>query len=78
MVKVCYGLTETSPVTHQSFPTDPAEKRVATVGKPHSHVEVSILLFIDIDNTVIHSESLKIFIVYKTSVPMYSVLLKLN
>lgn len=73
-------MTETSPVTHQSFPTDPAEKRVATVGKPHSHVEVSILLFIDIDNTctVIHSESLKIFIVYKTSVPMYSALLQLN
>lgn len=71
-------MTETSPVTHQSFPTDPAEKRVATVGKPHSHVEVSILLFIDIDNTVIHSESLKIFIVYKTSVPMYSAILQLN
>lgn len=42
-VTVCYGLTETSPVTHQSFPTDPAEKRVATVGKPHSHVECKVI-----------------------------------
>nr|XP_022323457.1 acyl-CoA synthetase family member 2, mitochondrial-like [Crassostrea virginica] len=42
-VTVCYGLTETSPVTHQSLPTDAVEKRVTTVGRPHSHVECKVI-----------------------------------
>ncbi|XP_062582917.1 medium-chain acyl-CoA ligase ACSF2, mitochondrial-like isoform X1 [Saccostrea cucullata] len=42
-VTVCYGLTETSPVTHQSLPTDEPEKRVTTVGQPQSHVECKVI-----------------------------------
>jgi fatty-acyl-CoA synthase len=42
-VTICYGMTETSPVSFQSATSDPLEKRVATVGRIHPHVEVKIV-----------------------------------
>jgi fatty-acyl-CoA synthase len=42
-VTICYGMTETSPVSTQSKVDDPLEKRVATVGHVHPHVEVKIV-----------------------------------
>src|SRR5258708_3545306 len=40
---ICYGMTETSPVSTQSTMDDPLEKRVATVGRVHTHIEVKIV-----------------------------------
>jgi fatty-acyl-CoA synthase len=34
-VTICYGMTETSPVSFQTATDDPVDKRVATVGKIH-------------------------------------------
>ncbi|AKU95390.1 Acetoacetyl-CoA synthetase [Labilithrix luteola] len=42
-VTICYGMTETSPVSTQSSTTDPLEKRVTTVGRVHPHVEIKIV-----------------------------------
>ncbi|TPE43242.1 AMP-binding protein [Pontibacter mangrovi] len=42
-VTVCYGMTETSPVSLQSRTDDPLEKRVSTVGTVHPHLEVKIV-----------------------------------
>jgi fatty-acyl-CoA synthase len=42
-VTICYGMTETSPVSFQSGTDDPVDKRVATVGKVHPHVEVKVI-----------------------------------
>ncbi|MGD9022114.1 MAG: AMP-binding protein, partial [Lysobacterales bacterium] len=42
-VTICYGMTETSPVSFQSAVDDPLEKRVATVGRVHPHVQVKIV-----------------------------------
>jgi len=42
-VTICYGMTETSPVSTQSSVSDPLEKRVGTVGRVHPHVEVKIV-----------------------------------
>ena len=42
-VTICYGMTETSPVSFQTGTDDPVDKRVATVGKIHPHVEVKIV-----------------------------------
>ena len=42
-VTICYGMTETSPVSTRSAPTTPLEKRVSTVGRVHPHVEVKIV-----------------------------------
>ncbi len=42
-VTICYGMTETSPVSFQSFVDDPIEKRVTTVGRVHPHLEVKIV-----------------------------------
>jgi fatty-acyl-CoA synthase len=42
-VRICYGMTETSPVSFQSGTDDPVELRVATVGKVHPHVEVKVV-----------------------------------
>ncbi|OBY27885.1 AMP-binding protein [Leisingera sp. JC1] len=39
-VTICYGMTETAPVSFQSFTTDPADKRCTTVGRVHPHLEV--------------------------------------
>ena len=42
-VTICYGMTETSPVSTQTRLDDPLEKRVTTVGPVHPHVEVKII-----------------------------------
>jgi fatty-acyl-CoA synthase len=42
-VTICYGMTETSPVSFQSAADDPLERRVSTVGRIHPHVEVKIV-----------------------------------
>jgi fatty-acyl-CoA synthase len=42
-VTICYGMTETSPVSFQSSVNDPIERRVSTVGRIHPHVEVKII-----------------------------------
>ncbi|MBC7897658.1 MAG: AMP-binding protein [Cytophagaceae bacterium] len=42
-VTICYGMTETSPVSTQSATDDPLAKRVGTVGRVHPHVEVKIV-----------------------------------
>ena len=42
-VTICYGMTETSPVSTQSSWDDPLERRVATVGRVHPHVEIKIV-----------------------------------
>jgi fatty-acyl-CoA synthase len=42
-VTICYGMTETSPVSFQSQPDDPLELRVGTVGRVHPHVQVKIV-----------------------------------
>jgi len=42
-VTICYGMTETSPVSFQSMPDDDIEKRVTTVGAIHPYVEVKIV-----------------------------------
>jgi fatty-acyl-CoA synthase len=38
-----YGMTETSPVSTQTAPDDPIERRVSTVGRVHPHVEIKII-----------------------------------
>ena len=40
---ICYGMTETSPVNCMTSPSDPFERRCATVGKPISHATVKIV-----------------------------------
>ena len=40
---ICYGMTETSPVSTQSTMDDPFEKRVGTVGRVHPHIEVKVV-----------------------------------
>jgi fatty-acyl-CoA synthase len=42
-VTICYGMTETSPVSTQTRIGDPLEKQVGTVGRIHPHVEVKIV-----------------------------------
>jgi len=42
-VTICYGMTETSPVSTQSAVDDPLDRRVSTVGRVHPHVEVKVV-----------------------------------
>ena len=42
-IGICYGMTETAPVNHQTLPDDPVEKRVETVGRVGPHIEVKIV-----------------------------------
>ena len=42
-VTICYGMTETSPVSFQSAMDDPIEARVSTVGRVHPHLECKII-----------------------------------
>jgi fatty-acyl-CoA synthase len=42
-VTICYGMTETSPVSTQTGPHDEIDKRVGTVGRVHPHVEVKVV-----------------------------------
>ncbi|MGE3908171.1 MAG: AMP-binding protein [Chloroflexota bacterium] len=42
-VTICYGMTETAPVSTQTALDDPLEKRVGSVGRVHPHVEIKIV-----------------------------------
>src|SRR5437016_6524671 len=42
-VTICYGMTETSPVSFQSSIEDSVEMRVSTVGRIHPHVEAKVI-----------------------------------
>lgn len=42
-ITICYGMTETSPVSFQSFVDDPVNKRCETVGRIHPHLEVKLI-----------------------------------
>jgi fatty-acyl-CoA synthase len=42
-VTICYGMTETSPVSTQSHTDDPLDKRVRTVGSAHPHIEIKVI-----------------------------------
>jgi fatty-acyl-CoA synthase len=42
-VTICYGMTETSPVSAQTTANDDMERRVSTVGRVHPHVEVKVI-----------------------------------
>jgi fatty-acyl-CoA synthase len=42
-VGICYGMTETSPVSTQTAFDDPVHKRVGSVGRVHPHVEVKVI-----------------------------------
>ncbi len=42
-ITICYGMTETSPVSTQTRVDDPVAKRVGTVGRIHPHVEIRIV-----------------------------------
>jgi fatty-acyl-CoA synthase len=42
-VTIAYGMTETSPVSFQTGPDDPVERRVSTIGKVQPHLEVKIV-----------------------------------
>jgi fatty-acyl-CoA synthase len=42
-ITICYGMTETSPVSTQTRVDDPVSKRVSTVGRIHPHVEVRVI-----------------------------------
>ena len=42
-VTICYGMTETSPVSTQTRADDSLERRVSTVGRVHPHVEIKIV-----------------------------------
>jgi fatty-acyl-CoA synthase len=42
-VTICYGMTETSPVSFQTAADDPLEKRVGSVGRIHPHLEVKVV-----------------------------------
>src|SRR3954467_8700818 len=42
-VTICYGMTETSPVSTQTGADDDIERRVSTVGRVHPHVEIKVI-----------------------------------
>jgi fatty-acyl-CoA synthase len=42
-VTICYGMTETSPVSTQTEADDSLERRTSTVGRVHPHVEIKIV-----------------------------------
>jgi len=42
-VSICYGMTETSPVSAQTSVDDTVERRVSSIGRVHPHVEVKIV-----------------------------------
>ncbi|MFG3229618.1 AMP-binding protein [Kitasatospora sp. NPDC048194] len=42
-VSICYGMTETSPVSAQTRTDDPVERRVSTVGRVGPHLEVKVV-----------------------------------
>ncbi len=42
-MSICYGMTETSPVSTQTRADDSLDRRVSTVGRVHPHVEVQVV-----------------------------------
>ncbi|GAB3306846.1 AMP-binding protein [Epidermidibacterium keratini] len=42
-VTICYGMTETSPVSAQTLPDDDLQRRTETVGRVHPHQEIKII-----------------------------------
>jgi fatty-acyl-CoA synthase len=42
-ITICYGMTETSPVSTQSAVDDPLAERVGSVGRVHPHVEIKVV-----------------------------------
>jgi fatty-acyl-CoA synthase len=42
-VTICYGMTETSPVSAQTTADDDMERRVSTVGRVHPHLEIKVI-----------------------------------
>jgi len=42
-VTICYGMTETSPVSTQTRADDSLERRTGTVGRVHPHVQVKVI-----------------------------------
>jgi len=42
-VEICYGMTETAPVSTQTRTDDDMERRVSTVGRVHPHVEIKVI-----------------------------------
>jgi fatty-acyl-CoA synthase len=42
-VTICYGMTETSPVSTQTTADDDTDRRVSTVGQVHPHLEVKVI-----------------------------------
>jgi fatty-acyl-CoA synthase len=42
-VAICYGMTETSPVSTQTRADDSVDRRVSTVGRVHPHLEVKVV-----------------------------------
>jgi fatty-acyl-CoA synthase len=42
-VTICYGMTETSPVSTQTRGEDSLDRRVSTVGQVHPHLEVKVV-----------------------------------
>lgn len=42
-VSICYGMTETSPVSTQTSRDDTVDRRVSTVGRVHPHVEIQVI-----------------------------------
>jgi len=42
-ITICYGMTETSPVSFQTAPDDLLERRVATVGRVHPHLRAKVV-----------------------------------
>ena len=42
-VTICYGMTETSPVSTQTRADDTSSTASATVGRVHPHVEVKVI-----------------------------------
>jgi fatty-acyl-CoA synthase len=49
-ITIAYGMTETSPVSFQTALDDPIERRVATVGRIHPHLEAKV---VDTDGRVV-------------------------
>nr|MBA3410117.1 AMP-binding protein [Geodermatophilaceae bacterium] len=42
-VTICYGMTETSPVSTQTLADDDLDRRTSTVGTVHPHIEVKVV-----------------------------------
>ncbi|WP_428683084.1 AMP-binding protein [Sphingopyxis sp.] len=49
-VTIAYGMTETSPVSFQTTPEDPFERRVGSIGRVQPHLECKI---VDVDGNIV-------------------------